>query len=401
MRIRASTAWSALVLYSVGYVPIYLAADYFFPGIGPVLQACNLLLLTFVAGRSTLRLNAGVFHAFRLLIVWLVVTLMAKAIDTQSLTYSDFRVIGYVLSSMLSMVIGYVAASRLDDPVRVLRRGAICGFVLSVCSQVTGIMLGVTPMDSTYALSAVGLSNSVALFSAYAAIVTGLGMTLAVSGAKRGLWMLASVVHVGATMRRTAWVVTGAQLLISGKLKVKGLARGAASLLLIALLAYGGWYLLPESLAWQLQDSIYRRTEDLLSGGGAMGSGRTEFYSIAFLAMLDCAPSACLFGIGVDGVVDLMWSQFGSEIGAHSVLLDLGLAFGWPAALLTIALFVLLFRAISLVEKDLRAAYLTCLVAVLVFGALSGVAFEPAVGPAFLAFGLTLGASRSRGRVNE
>lgn len=395
MRCKLETLDGMLVGYVFLHVPFYLAVDYFVAGSGLVWQVANLVLLLLFVFPLLLSGTVPLIGWVQLLLGWVVFALSAHAMVGLPLSGPDISHLAKIVLAMAALCAGWKVGRRSPAVWCRIPGFAWAAVALGILSQLVGMALGVTTADRTYEFAAVGVTNSVAAFSAFSCTMVAAGMAQVRGGIQLLLATLVGFAHIGMTMRRTAWLSlvaqTAAIVLAGGRRKGNSLAwlfGGVLLLLVIILLA-------PTVMKASLVGMIAPRIADLKEVG-SLGSGRAEFYRIALDELNACGPFSCVFGSGTEGTIGMMWSRFGAEIGAHSWPLDFGLAFGWPALVLSSAILGAALLLARNTGGDRRATYLACVVVLIVFSLLSGVAFEPSMSPLFLLLGLSLGMESAR-----
>lgn len=353
------------------------------PGTGAYVQAANLLVLVGVIvlfGRVTMGLAE---RLGALLIAACTVSICFRVLQYGVIELAEAQQLGKILLSLVALMLARGYVHQHGASLAEIRWAFALGMVATVLSQVFGVALGVAPEDASYTSGLVGLSSSVSLFSAYLASVTPLLGALIRPGILRTLVYLVGSLQVIATLRRTAW----ASLILQSIWQVTQGKHAFRRVLAIAIVIVTGMVLLPAAMP-DLASSAQVRASTLFNDQ-AIGSGRSVFYAIAADEILACRVTACAFGIGRAELLVVMGTRFGSEIGAHSVLLDTGLMFGWPALVLLIFFLLALGTRVWKARGAPRLLAGMAFVNLLTFALLSGVAFDAVMLPSFIAIGMS------------
>lgn len=381
--VRKSFVAQLLVGYLVAHPPIYLGVEYLFPGTGAIFQAVNLALVV-VSLLLLHDLNLGIPEKVGVVIAVLCVAAISfRAIDQGLLDFDEIQRVGKIALSVAVLVLARTIAHRFDARAEDLTMGFAVGLLLAASSQAAGFALGVTPEDSSYSFGLVGLASSVSLFSAYLASVALPASAMMKSRQMRLVLFALGSLQIMGTLRRTAWL----SLLLQTLWQIIESQRAVRKTVgVLAVVAIGtGLLSLTAPAVWE---GIEFRLATLLTSH-TIGSGRSQFYAIATEQILSCGDWQCAFGIGRAETVALMGGQFGAEIGAHSLILDAGLVFGWPVMVASALFLAALGLRVLKENKELpRLLGGMLYLNLATFALFSGVAFEPVMLPAFAVLGM-------------
>lgn len=379
-----------LLYYLISYVPLYLGAAYFYERAGQVWQMGNLLVLAFCLFAMAGKYERVLSKYFLTVLVFIVFAVLARTLYFLEVPLSDALWFGKIAIALVSVQLGWVFRYKYKLKLSELFAPAVCGLILALISQFLSLKLNIVPADKTYENAAIGVTGSVALFSAYLSIVGVLAYSCAERKLVRFGILSLFVLQIIATLRRTAWLAVIFELFFIFFLNKRARREFSIYILIVWIVSV----LFAGVVVDRFESFILPRLQEFLEGDST-GSGRSVFYAIAFEGMLNCDPISCLLGRGTDGLKQLMHYQFGHAIGAHSLFLDFGITFGWVGLIAILVLFVSMgISGLRIADQGIKSIYYSSMSVIIIFGALSGVGFEPVLTLNYFLIGYGLASRR-------
>lgn len=380
------------VFYLVAHPPVLLAAEVIWRGAGVVWQISNVLLLIYVSATAVRSPLNGLLTSILALATWAILASVLRVGFFGGGLLTDLQVAIRILAAALVFYVAWCYA--LSTPrSSVVVHGAIVGQFFALSSQALGRVITVDIEDPSYQMALTGVSTSVASFSAYLCSLFAI-LAFGASAVPSRAWLrvraalvLILSLQTIVSLRRTAWLsmlALYAYWWVAGRNKVRNLIFAG----LIGAVAIG---VVIANFA-ELTQAIALRLVGSVVGGHIAAAGREKFFAIALDRLLNPQGTfEAIFGMGSSGVTSLMAGRFGMEIGAHSAPLDVALNFGAVGLALLLLVYLLMIAAVRRQpEPALRAMGISTVLVMTIFSLSSGVFFEVAMFPGFVALGLAV-----------